>query len=257
MENRVKSVASSWDKVWDAQTEKLHNYKLAQEENSVRWQHITEIIKKTFGSFENVRSVEIGAGSGKLSTLFARNGAHVTLMDYSEQALDFSRKMFRAQGIDEQRTVFQNADALKMDPKWFDSFDVSMSFGVVEHVTGRDRYTMFKTHIDLLKPGGVTIISEPNPRCIPFKLYEILMKPFRRDVIEYYLYTKDEFGKLAHEANIQKFSFFGSSVLEAYNPYSFYKRKKDLVEDISAIKKEKPCFLDKYQGRGITFVGYK
>ena len=74
MDTGIKSNASSWDHVWDTETENLNNYKLAQEENGVRWHHITDIVTKTFGSFDKVRSIEIGAGSGKLSTLFARGG---------------------------------------------------------------------------------------------------------------------------------------------------------------------------------------
>jgi 2-polyprenyl-3-methyl-5-hydroxy-6-metoxy-1,4-benzoquinol methylase len=165
--------------------------------------------------------------------------------------------MFRGMGIDESRSDFIHCDALKLDPKLFDSYDVAMSFGVIEHFTGRNRFGIFKAHIDLLKSGGVAIMSVPNPRCIPFRAYEILMKPFRRKAIEYYNYTKAEFGALAREANVRKFDFFGTSVWEAYNPLSFYRRSKGIVQDISSLKKEKPTFLDKYQGRGIVFVGYK
>jgi len=255
--NTLKSFPKSWDEIWNSYDRKQYEYQLALEENRVRWQKIQQIILEKFGSFLGLNCIEIGAGSGHYSMLFTRRGANVTLLDYSKRALEFSQNVFRDQGISKNNVQFIHMDALEINQKLLDKYDVSMSFGVAEHFEGINRRKLIKSHYDVLKNGGITFISVPHANCVPFRIYQFIMRYKKRNIVECYPYSMREFKKLATECNIRNYFFIGSSYIETYNPFSFYKRKKRLMQDITKIKKEKPSFFDKYLGREIAFVAIK
>lgn len=254
--NKESSI-KSWDEIWNSYDRKSYECQLALEENSVRWQKIQETIIEKYGSFKGLNCIEIGAGSGHYSMLFARRGAKVTLLDYSKTALGFCHQVFKDAGIDKSQANFIQMDALKINSNFFNTYDVSMSFGVAEHFRGLDRKEIVKTHYNFLKKGGITFISVPHANCIPFRIYHLIMKIKKRDVIECYPYSMKEFRELANNYNIGNYFFVGSSYIETYNPFSFYKRNKKLFRETSKIKKEKPRRLDKYLGREITFIAHK
>ncbi|MGR3173248.1 MAG: class I SAM-dependent methyltransferase [Candidatus Scalindua sp.] len=251
---KKKSSIGSWNEVWNAYDRKEYEYQLALEQHAVRWQRIEQIVLDKFGSFSGLNCIEIGAGSGHYSMLFARRGAKVTLLDYSEKALAFSKTVLTDQGVSENKVQFIQMDALKIDYTLFNKYDVSMSFGVAEHFEGNDRRTIVANHLSVLKEGGVAFISVPNKACIPFRIHQFLMKYVRRSVIEAYPFTSREFANIARECNVQGFSFIGSSIWETYNPISFYRRKKGVIQSIATLNKESRTFLDQYAGREITFV---
>lgn len=257
MKKITKSSEVSWNAVWGSYTPERYKYQLALEEHRVRWQRIQQIILDRFGSFSGLNCIDIGAGAGHNSILFAQRGANVTLLDYSKKALEFSQNVFKNQGISENNVQFIHMDALRPDHSLFNKYEVAMSFGVAEHFRGLDREKFIKSHYDLLKKDGLMFINVPCANCIPFYIYQSMMKLKRRNVIECYAYSKSEFIKIASKFNIINYDFIGSSYLEAYNPISFYKRKCGLMKDISKIKEERQSRLDKYLGKEITFYGEK
>ncbi len=252
-----ESSVESWDRIWASYNRKKYEYQLACQERSVRWQHIEALVRQKFGSFARLNCMEIGAGSGHHSMLFARRGANVTLLDYSEKALDFCSKVFKDNGISEGQVRFVLMNALNIDASFYDKFNISMSFGVAEHFKGDDRRVIVKTHLDVLKKGGITFISVPYAYCIPLRVYSLFRNFKKRGFIECYPYSKHEFRKIASGLGTRDYYFIGSSYLETYNPISFYRRKKEKVIDILKLKEERASFLDRYLGREITFIGDK
>lgn len=254
MKKITKSSEASWSVVWESYNRKRYEYQLALEQHRVRWQRIEQIVLDKFGSFSGLNCIEIGAGSGHYSMLFARRGAKVTLIDYSKKSSELCKRIFKDHGFTSDQVKFVLMDALKLDSLFFRKFDVSMSFGVAEHFIGNDRRTIVANHLSVLKEGGVAFISVPSKACIPFRIHQFLMKYVRRGVIEAYPFTRREFANIAREFNVQGFSFIGSSIWEAYNPISFYRRKKGVIQPIATLNKESRTFLDQYAGREITFV---
>ena len=57
-------------------------------------------------------------------------GANVTLLDYSETALEKAKLLFSNFNCKAQ---FIKADAFNIPPNLLNKFDVSMSFGLAEH----------------------------------------------------------------------------------------------------------------------------
>ncbi|RJQ53942.1 MAG: class I SAM-dependent methyltransferase [Nitrospiraceae bacterium] len=257
LKKNMESTEASWDRVWGVYGKTKYEFQLALEEHRVRWQKIHDIVIERYGSFRGLNCIEIGAGSGHYSMLFARQGAHVTLLDYSKEALKFCQAIFRDNCIREEQARFVHMDALRIDPAFLGKYDVSMSFGVAEHFEGKDRTGIVKAHYDVLNQAGVTFISVPNAHCIPYRIYQFIAGFKKRDTIECHAYSKGEFKHIAGENNINKYEFIGSSYIDAYSPLSFYRRKRGLTGDIAKINNESPSRLDKYLGREITFIGKK
>ena len=82
-----------WDRYWKNPVPAEKDvFALAHEECTISWQRIEKAILTQFGSFDGLKVVEIGAGAGTNSGLMAKRGADVTIVDYSDVALNRSRE---------------------------------------------------------------------------------------------------------------------------------------------------------------------
>src|SRR5206468_2653441 len=107
------------------------------------------------------RFLEIGCAPGKmLAWVAAVLKASVSGLDYSERGLATSRRLFKALNLaadfrceDLRQTTFPSA-----------SFDVVVSFGVIEHFD--DPREVVGKHLDLVKAGGTALMTVPDYRGI-------------------------------------------------------------------------------------------
>jgi len=104
-----------------------------------RWQYLDRI-KRTdveafainYWGFESARGktlLDIGCGPGWLTVMYARNGAVVTAVDLTEQAVELTSKALSANGVDASVQV-ASAESLPFPDQ---SFDVVVSSGVLHH----------------------------------------------------------------------------------------------------------------------------
>ena len=143
-----------WDKVWKIPYSAAEDiYALAKEEKSIRWQRLENIVIHEFGSFNNLKIIEIGAGAGTYAAIMAKHGAQATLMDYSEAALIRANQFFQHNSVSAD---FIQQDALHLPSIMYDRFDISMSFGLTEHFKDTARIAITKAHFDVLRKGGMT-----------------------------------------------------------------------------------------------------
>jgi len=124
---------------------------------------LSKIMIKRFGRVEGLRVLELGAGRGDISYLLAKAGALVTLIDASEIALDQARAVFAGSGLNAN---FVLADLFESEIS--QSFDVAMSFGLVEHFQGSERRRLFELH----RSGKLGFVSVPNALCVPYRLWK-------------------------------------------------------------------------------------
>ncbi len=164
----------AWDVLWryrppDSKDDAL----LAREARSPRWKLIVEKLETAFGSIQDLRTIELGSGRGDLSALLARRGAQVTLLDSSAKALEQASHRFNRLGL---TSSYRQGDITgSLDP-WRGRFDVALSSGVIEHFNGGDRTRVVRAHHDVLRPGGMAIISVPNAWCIPYRLWKFYLE---------------------------------------------------------------------------------
>jgi SAM-dependent methyltransferase len=79
------------------------------------------------------------------------------ILDNNAYGLDLVRQRLP----NEKRVVFHEDDAL--NPKFTLQADMIFSIGLIEHFDVQGTRRVVRTHFDLLKPGGVAIISCPTP----------------------------------------------------------------------------------------------
>lgn len=241
-----KNTPQLWDNLWKETSKEEDLYNLKREENSVRWKRIEKLVLRKFKSFKNLKVIEVGAGAGTLSLLFAKKKAKITILDYSKKAIARSRVFFSRH---KEKANFILADALNLPSKLKGKYDVAMSFGLAEHFQGKQRTEIIKSHFDLIDKGLV-IISVPYKYNFPYQLNKTIRKILGLWKFgEEYPYSRKEFLNIAKKLNVKhgfiNDSFFTS--LRFINPFLLIRRKK-------VIKKEKSSFLDRFS-YALIFVG--
>lgn len=250
-----------WDGVWDkdiSPEEDLFN--LLKEENGIRWQRIEKRVIEDFGSFVGLRVVEIGSGAGTNAALMAKRGAHVTVLDYSEKALQRAREFFERNGLSAE---YIQQDALALPDELLGRFDVCMSFGLTEHFTGEDRVRINKAHFDVLRDGGLAFISVPNKFNPPYRLFKFAAeKTGRWSAGEEYPYSRRELRRICRQIGVTKYEFFGDSLVESLrfvDPVVIARKLRGAPPrlDISRIRRERGTALDQYLSYALVLAARK
>jgi 2-polyprenyl-6-hydroxyphenyl methylase/3-demethylubiquinone-9 3-methyltransferase len=102
-------------------------------------------------------ALEIGCAPGEWLALLARAaGAEVSGLDYAAEGVELTRSLFHALGIVGDLRC-EDAFASSFAKAYF---DVVYSLGVIEHF--EDPSQIVRIHLELTKPGGITLIAIPN-----------------------------------------------------------------------------------------------
>ncbi|MDR6881951.1 methyltransferase domain-containing protein [Bacillus sp. 3255] len=147
-----------WDQLWSGNV-------------SYEWDSLSQIIfeaivERVEGGVKGKSFIETGSGTGKISLRFAKEGADVTLVDYSEKALNNSREAFR--NIDATGSFVQS-DVRNMDVSDGD-FDITWNAGVLEHFPFNEKVKILKEMARVTKPGGIVLVFVPNAKCLPYRV---------------------------------------------------------------------------------------
>jgi len=202
-----------WNRFWEhASTDDPHW--LERERRSIRWQRIHHRVLARWGSYKSLEVIEIGAGSGTHAALMSQEGARVTVLDFSDRALEQARTYFMKKDV---QADFVLANALELPVELKGRFDISMSFGLAEHFRGRNREQIVRAHIDVLKPGGVTFISVPNTYNLPYRFYRFLSPRLKLwKVGEEYPFSRSELRRLVSGSDLEDVEFFGDAFWDSF-----------------------------------------
>jgi len=117
-------------------------------------------------SIKNKRVLDFGCGEGYGSQILSSDAQHVTAIDVSSETIQKAQQKYAAQHIH-----FQATEPVENAPLPFhdNSFDVVLSFQVIEHVKDVDTY--LNEIMRVLAPGGYFFLSTPNAksRLLPFQ----------------------------------------------------------------------------------------
>jgi SAM-dependent methyltransferase len=166
---------------------------------------IIRVLKQFGGAGGTDSIVEIGgANSCFLDRIMTecRSGTY-HVVDSNQFGLDLLRQRFDGQ----RNIILHAADCLNLD---FDvKADVVFSIGLIEHFEPADTQSAIAAHFDLLKQGGIAIISYPTPTLL-YRIARSLCegaglwkfpdeRPLKREeVIE----SLDRFGKVVFEKTL-------------------------------------------------------
>ena len=110
------------------------------------------------------KTLEIGAGSGQTSLCLARAGCQVTLLDFSEQALDLAKYVAKHLGLSINTVCIDAAGELPFQES---EFDVVFHAGLLEHFEPHERVALLKHW----KPFGKKHVSMvPNAASLCYRL---------------------------------------------------------------------------------------
>ncbi len=243
--------SETWERLWRYRpTAEKDATLLARERRGPRWHNVVDRLQNTFGSIEGLKTIELGCGRGDMSALFAQEGASVTLFDYTEVALNEARWRFERLSL---QADYQLGDMLKSLSPWEASFDVSTSLGVVEHFRGEQRTQVIRAHYDVLKPGGLAIISVPHALCLPYRVWKAYLElrgwwPYGMEKP----YTKRE---MIHRARLAGFRRVEVHCLNFWQAVGdqWVKRLTSLEPDWV----DKPSVLDRWMGLNLVLFAWK
>jgi SAM-dependent methyltransferase len=205
-----------------------------------------------------------GPAAASYSAVFARRGANVTVLDYSKTALDVSAELFSKLGLAQTQVL---ADAMHLPSDLVGQFDISSSFGVCEHFEGEDRYRIISSHFDVLRPGGLAIISVPNARCLPYRIWKA-----KREILGTWQFgleipfSRQELSAISRRAGMRTHGFVGSSFIDSFDyllPFARWKRSllkrfaPTRLHDPSRLKKRNPSAMDAYFGAAVVLIAQK
>ncbi|WP_018749876.1 methyltransferase domain-containing protein [Paenibacillus sanguinis] len=137
---------------------------------SYEWDSVSETVYQQLtalsGGLNGLHIAEAGSGTGKISLRLAKEGAKVTLIDYSQQALANSQAAFQQEGL--------SADYLLADireiPLPDHSVDLTWNAGVLEHFSHEEQVRIVQEMIRITKPGGLLVILTPSAASLPYRL---------------------------------------------------------------------------------------
>jgi len=198
-----------WDRLWrHVPSVAKDDAQLERERDGFRWREIVRQAEGSFGSLRGLNCIELGAGRGDLSVLLAQHGANVTLLDASDRAHEQAKGRFDRLGLHAEYVI---ADILGPLEEWSGRFDLALSSGVVEHFENGQRTKTLTAHHEVLRPGGMAVVSVPHAWCISYRLWKRYLEvrgwwPYGMEIP----YSKRELNRRAREAG------FGRVEVHAY-----------------------------------------
>jgi 2-polyprenyl-3-methyl-5-hydroxy-6-metoxy-1,4-benzoquinol methylase len=107
--------------------------------------------------------VEIGSAPGEhLARLAERFGLVPYGIEYSASGVDVNRALFARRGLDPRNVVALDFLSEQCLESYRERFDVVISRGFIEHF--QDPAEVVLRHLELLKPGGLLVVTIPNLR---------------------------------------------------------------------------------------------
>lgn len=139
------STKEHWQTYWktpDHQPPLVHEEMMAELQNVIR--------------VKGKKILEVGAGMGGDSVYLAKQGAVVTALDYTGEALSAIREHAKIENVE---LSIKQGDTRQL-PFKDESFDIVFHQGLLEHF--KDPVSVLKEHVRVLKKGGFLVVDVPQ-----------------------------------------------------------------------------------------------
>ncbi|MDO9045744.1 MAG: class I SAM-dependent methyltransferase [Methanobacteriaceae archaeon] len=205
-----------WKDIWDSTDETLNYKDVFYLIDEIKLGYLVPLLPTGI----NLKTLEVGCGSARLSCFLASKGYKTTCLDYSESALRVARKNYK---ISNNNADFVIGDARKL-PFENDTFDIVFSTGLLEHF--KDPQIVIDEMVRVLKPNGI-FYSDIVPKKFstfrsPVIISKSLSKFARKDVNETFYEKKlnsNEIQKMLNSADLKDINVFGAGVFLPQIPY--------------------------------------
>jgi SAM-dependent methyltransferase len=148
---------------WRATLKNLVGQRLLATTQSYDDHQIWNVLYPRFMPRPGATVVEIGSAPGEhLVRLRERFGLVPYGIEYSASGVEVNRALFAARGLDPAHVIPMDFFSEECRARYREHFDVVVSRGFIEHF--KDPAGVVDRHLELLKPGGLLIVTIPNLR---------------------------------------------------------------------------------------------
>jgi len=155
-----------WSKVLDTSADEKQVAKRLQKGECLPWNEVLQNY-----AADSKTTLDLGSGRGENSAMLALRGCQTTLFDWSQENLDFSRRLFTVM----RRTgTFLQGDITKPLPFADNSFDMVFSCGVLEYFTDDQIKNILKEIFRVSRKRVIILV--PNAYSICYRLGMWYMK---------------------------------------------------------------------------------
>lgn len=145
--------------------------------------------------------LDVGCGSGLFSHFLAEHkGTQVTAIDANQKAIDFGRNKYSNSNLEFKQGLLDELNLKK------NSYDKIAFLEVIEHISFQQGSQIMKEFNNLLKPGGLVVISTPNRKSLwPFIEWALdffRLVPNLAEEQHEYLYSGEELQKTGEQAGL-------------------------------------------------------
>ena len=151
-------IADEWRAYWQ------------QQSDIPAWDYTSQIVLEALwragGSFSGRTVLEAGCGTGRISLALAREGARVSCLDVSVEAVQYARALFAEAGVPAHLSLA----SLFAIPFPAGQFDVVWNAGVLEHFSKAERVEALRELLRVIAPGGVLITLNPYRFALLYRL---------------------------------------------------------------------------------------
>jgi len=113
---------------------------------------------KLFGNVKGKKMLDLGCGGGQVSVFFAKQGAIVTGVDFSENQIDFAKKLAKKKGVE---ISFIHADIENLSIFGDSIYDFVNSSHTIHYI--KNLQHLFEEVFRVLMPGGKFVFSVSHP----------------------------------------------------------------------------------------------
>lgn len=199
-----------WDKHWKRTAASKNNFKNAFFlMDQIKMEYLLPLLPK-FAK----RTLEVGAGSGRLSRFLALRGYLTYCLDYSSEALTYARTHYRREGV-QGVCVLARAEHLPFDDN---SFDVVFSTGLLEHF--EDPMPIIFEMVRVLKGGGLfysDIVPKKLSLLRSLDFVNFLLRRNWNPLFEM-RFSKQDIVKFLKNANLRDITVFPAGIFPPRTP---------------------------------------
>ncbi len=112
------------------------------------------------GNVKDKKILDVGCGSGIFMIDFAKRGAYVIGIDYSQKMIDIARKELKHYKIPSNQYKLVQANATEL-PFKDQSFDFILTTGLTDYLTDKQDQQFLEEASRVLKKNGTLIVSFP------------------------------------------------------------------------------------------------
>lgn len=141
--NKEKEI---WNGIWGNIPETITHKDIFYLMDEIKLEYLLDILPSPH---ENIKVIEVGCGSARLSCFLASLGYNTTCMDFSENALKVAKKNYY---LTKNQGEFIVGDVQNM-PFEDNTYDVVISTGLLEHF--KDPQIVINEMTRILKPEGI------------------------------------------------------------------------------------------------------